>query len=41
VEQVELDLERDRFLSAEAAVEYGMIDKVLERRTEIPKAKPR
>jgi ATP-dependent Clp protease protease subunit len=41
VEQIELDLERDRFLSAEAAVEYGMIDKVLERRSEIPKVKPR
>ncbi len=41
VEQVELDLERDRFMGAEAAVEYGMVDKVLERRTEIPKAKPR
>ncbi len=41
IEQIELDLERDRFMSAEAAVEYGMIDKVLERRTEIPKAKPR
>ena len=41
VEQIELDLERDRFLGAEAAVEYGMVDKVLERRTEIPKAKPR
>jgi ATP-dependent Clp protease protease subunit len=41
VEQIELDLERDRFMSSEAAVEYGMIDKVLERRAEIPKAKPR
>ena len=41
VEQVELDLERDRFMGAEAAVEYGMVDKVLERRTEIPKAKSR
>ena len=41
IEQIELDLERDRFMSAEAAVEYGMIDKVLERRAEIPKAKPR
>ena len=41
VEQIELDLERDRFMGAEAAVEYGMVDKVLERRTEIPKAKSR
>ena len=41
IEQIELDLERDRFMSAEAAVEYGMVDKVLERRTEIPKAKSR
>lgn len=36
-EQIELDLERDRFMSAEAAVEYGMIDSVLARRKEIAK----
>ena len=35
VEQVEQDLERDRFLSAEAAVEYGIIDTVLAERTEM------
>jgi ATP-dependent Clp protease protease subunit len=38
VDQIELDLERDRFMSAEAAVEYGMIDSVLARRKEIGKA---
>ncbi len=35
VEQVEKDLERDNFLSAEAAVEYGLIDTVLAQRAEI------
>jgi ATP-dependent Clp protease protease subunit len=29
-EQVHADMERDRFFSAEAAVEYGLIDRVLE-----------
>jgi ATP-dependent Clp protease, protease subunit len=37
VDQIELDLERDRFMSAEAAVEYGMIDSVLAQRKEIGK----
>ncbi|PJK00871.1 ATP-dependent Clp endopeptidase, proteolytic subunit ClpP [Lysobacteraceae bacterium NML91-0213] len=32
LEQIERDMERDRFLSAEAAKEYGMIDEVLQRR---------
>jgi len=35
VEQIEKDLERDRFLSAESAVEYGIIDTVLAQRTEM------
>lgn len=34
VERIELDMERDRFLSAEAAKEYGLIDQVIERRAE-------
>ena len=34
VERIELDMERDRFLSAEAAREYGLIDQVIERRAE-------
>ena len=34
-EQIEQDLERDRFMSAEAAVEYGIIDTVLADRTEM------
>ncbi len=29
IEQIGLDTERDNFMSAEAAAEYGMIDKVL------------
>ncbi len=32
VTQIEADLERDNFMSAEAAVEYGLIDTVLEKR---------
>ncbi len=32
VEQVELDHDRDRFLWAEEAQEYGIIDKVLQNR---------
>jgi len=35
IEQIEQDLERDRFMSAEAAVEYGIIDTVLAERTEM------
>jgi ATP-dependent Clp protease protease subunit len=33
VEKVAEDTERDRFMSGEAAVEYGLIDKVLDART--------
>ena len=35
IEQIEDDLERDRFLSAEASVEYGIIDTVLASRSEM------
>jgi ATP-dependent Clp protease protease subunit len=35
IDKIEQDLERDRFLSAEAAVDYGIIDTVLAERTEI------
>jgi ATP-dependent Clp protease protease subunit len=34
VEKIENDTDRDNFLSAEAAAEYGLIDKVLNSRTE-------
>jgi ATP-dependent Clp protease, protease subunit len=34
IERVERDTDRDNFLSAEAAVEYGLVDKVLNRRDE-------
>ncbi|HLS17738.1 MAG TPA: ATP-dependent Clp endopeptidase proteolytic subunit ClpP [Paenalcaligenes sp.] len=34
VEQIALDTERDRFMSAEQAVEYGLIDKVLTHRSD-------
>ncbi len=35
VERVEQDLERDNFMSASAAVEYGIVDTVLAQRTEM------
>lgn len=35
VETIERDLERDNFMSAKAAVEYGLIDTVLEQRAEM------
>ncbi len=35
VDRIEQDLERDRFMSAESAVEYGLIDTVLAERTEM------
>jgi ATP-dependent Clp protease protease subunit len=36
VEQVEQDLERDNFMGGVEAVKYGLIDTVLEQRTEMP-----
>lgn len=35
IEQIEQDLERDNFMSAEKAVKYGLIDTVLAKRDEI------
>ncbi len=35
VEQVEKDLERDNFMGGEDAVKYGLIDTILEQRTEM------
>ena len=35
VETTEKDLERDNFMSAEAAVKYGLVDTVLEQRSEM------
>ena len=34
LEEVESALERDNFMSAEAAMEFGLVDKVLEKRPE-------
>jgi ATP-dependent Clp protease protease subunit len=34
-EQIELDIDRDRFMSAEEARDYGIIDKVIQRRAEL------
>ena len=35
IEKIDKDLDRDNFLSSEAAVEYGLIDTVLEHRAEM------
>ena len=35
IKQIQADLERDNFMSSEAAVKYGLIDTVLERRVEL------
>ena len=40
VETIERDLERDNFMSAESAVEYGIIDTVLAARTEMAAENP-
>ena len=32
ISQIELDTDRDNFLSAQAALEYGLIDKIMDRR---------
>jgi len=37
VDQIERDTDRDRFMSGEVAMEYGIIDTVLEQRTEMAK----
>ena len=36
VEQVENDSDRDNYMTAEQAVEYGLVDKVLESRKQLP-----
>lgn len=36
VERIERDMERDHFMEAEAAVEYGLVDGVLAKRPEVP-----
>ena len=38
VERIERDMERDHFMEAEAAVEYGLVDNVLAKRPDAPKA---
>ena len=37
METIERDTDRDNFLSADEAVEYGLVDKVLSNRAEQPK----
>ncbi|HWH40095.1 MAG TPA: ATP-dependent Clp protease proteolytic subunit, partial [Usitatibacter sp.] len=38
LEQIERDSDRDRFMGAEEAVKYGLIDKVLTARADSPVA---
>jgi len=38
VEKIESDCDRDRWLDAEEAIEYGLADKILERMPEMPRA---
>jgi ATP-dependent Clp protease protease subunit len=40
IKKIEDALERDYFLTAEAAKDFGLIDKVMEKRPEDPNAKP-
>jgi ATP-dependent Clp protease protease subunit len=37
IETIERDTDRDNFLSADQAVQYGLVDKVLANRTESAK----
>ena len=37
-EQVEKDADRDNYMSAEESAAYGLVDKVLESRKELPEA---
>ncbi len=38
MEQIQKDTDRDRFMSGEEAMKYGLIDKVLDKRTALPAA---
>ena len=40
IEQIEKDMDRDRFMSGEEAVEYGLIDKVIQSMAETDGKKP-
>ena len=40
LERIEADTERDRFMSGEEAVVYGLVDEVLEQRESLPGDEP-
>ncbi len=40
VKQIETDIDRDRFMSADEAMDYGIIDKVIQQRAELEDGKP-
>ena len=39
LEQIEQDIDRDRYMSAEEAVQYGIIDKVIQQKSEVDSRK--
>ena len=41
LEQIERDVDRDRFMSADEAKEYGIIDNIVSNRAEVPDGSPR
>jgi len=40
IEKIEADIDRDRYMSAEEAVQYGIIDKIIQQRSEVDPGKP-
>ena len=40
VAEIEKDMDRDNYLTAEAACAYGLVDKVLQSRNELPVITP-
>ena len=41
VELIERDVDRDRFMSAEEAKDYGLVDNIVVNRSEVPSDPPR
>ena len=39
-EQIETDIDRDRFMSAQEAMEYGIVDKVIQKKDELEDKPP-
>jgi ATP-dependent Clp protease protease subunit len=41
IEKIALDTDRDNFMGGDAAVGYGLIDRVLQSRAELPGSEPK